>query len=305
MLPDSDREPLINHNPSLQSYYESLESRIGYRLFLGGTRHFGYYPKDTYWPFPIDGALRAMEDHLYDSLGLPSGAEVLDAGCGVGHVAIQLARRGLRIQAIDVVDRHIQKARRNVEAVGLEKVVKIYKMDYHHLAFADETLDGVYTMETLVHATEPERVLAEFFRVLRPGGAIALYEYDHDNVDLAPHHERDSMAQINKYAAMPANVRFNQAVLQCMLEQTGFQDVTVNDLSTNIRPLLRLFFIVAFIPYLLIRLLGLQAWFVNTMAGFEGYRGRQRWRYIAVTARKPSDGGSDDVGSSGEGKKVR
>lgn len=40
---DEQKEPLINHNPSLQSYYTSLESRIGYRLFLGGTRHFGYY----------------------------------------------------------------------------------------------------------------------------------------------------------------------------------------------------------------------------------------------------------------------
>ena len=35
--------PLINDNPELQSYYQSLESRVGYRLVLGGTRHFGYW----------------------------------------------------------------------------------------------------------------------------------------------------------------------------------------------------------------------------------------------------------------------
>lgn len=35
--------PLINDNPKLQSYYQSLESRVGYRLVLGGTRHFGYW----------------------------------------------------------------------------------------------------------------------------------------------------------------------------------------------------------------------------------------------------------------------
>lgn len=35
--------PVINDNPELQSYYQSLESRIGYRLVLGGTRHFGYW----------------------------------------------------------------------------------------------------------------------------------------------------------------------------------------------------------------------------------------------------------------------
>lgn len=39
----SEGSPLINENKELQSYYQSLESRIGYRLVLGGTRHFGYW----------------------------------------------------------------------------------------------------------------------------------------------------------------------------------------------------------------------------------------------------------------------
>jgi len=34
-------EPLIDTNAALLSYYDSLESRIGYRLLLGGTRHLG------------------------------------------------------------------------------------------------------------------------------------------------------------------------------------------------------------------------------------------------------------------------
>lgn len=41
--PGSEARPLINENPELQSYYQSLESRVGYRLVLGGTRHFGYW----------------------------------------------------------------------------------------------------------------------------------------------------------------------------------------------------------------------------------------------------------------------
>lgn len=41
--PGGGASPLINDNPELQSYYQSLESRIGYRLVLGGTRHFGYW----------------------------------------------------------------------------------------------------------------------------------------------------------------------------------------------------------------------------------------------------------------------
>ena len=284
----SDHEPLINPNQSLQSYYASLESRIGYRLVLGGTRHFGYYEKDKYWPFPINVALRAMEDHLFDTLGLQKGAQVLDAGCGDGYVSIHLAQRGLRMQGIDVVDRHLQKARHNVKKAGLENAITVRKMDYHHLdGFAEDGFDGAYTMETFVHATDPETSLAEFYRVLKPGGTIALYEYDHSNLSSAPSDLQNSMKQINKYASMPANAMFDKGVLEKMMTEAGFVDVRVRDLTTNITPMLRLFFFLAYIPFLIVKFLGLQAWFVNSTAGVEAYRGREFVRYVAVSAKKP------------------
>jgi ubiquinone/menaquinone biosynthesis C-methylase UbiE len=244
-----------------------------------------------------------MEDHLFDTLGLEKGAEVLDAGCGVGHVAIHLAQRGLRIQGIDVVDRHIQKALQNIKAADLESVVAVQKMDYHHLdGFTGELFDGVYTMETFVHATNPEAALAEFYRVLKPGGTMALYEYDH-SLHSAPNDLKESFKQINEYASMPANARFDKGVLQKMLVEAGFMDIVVKDLTTNITPMLRLFFVLAYVPFLITRLLGLQAWFVNTMAGVEGYRGREFCRYVAVSARK-SSGKSSTLGGVRERKKA-
>ncbi len=271
---------------------------------LGGTRHFGYYDADTYWPFPVGRALRAMEDHLFDTLRLRKGARVLDAGCGVGHVAIHLAQRGLSVTGIDVVDRHIQKARRNIKKAGLGSAVTVQKMDYHHLdGFADETFDGAYTMETFVHATNPEAALGEFYRVLKPGGTLALYEYDHSNLNSAPSDIKESMQQINKFAAMPANARFDKGVLEKLLADAGFVDVVVNDLSINVTPMLRLFFVLAYIPFLIVRLFGLQAWFINTVAGVEGYRGREFCRYVAVSAKK-SSGKPVTRGSVRERKKV-
>jgi sterol 24-C-methyltransferase len=299
----SDREPLINKNQALQAYYATLESRAGYWLVLGGTRHFGYYDADTYWPFPINRSLRAMEDKIFESLNLENGAEVLDAGCGVGHVAIHMAKRGLRVQGIDVVDNHIAQAQRNVKANGLQDVITVRKGDYHHLdAFADQSLDGVYTSETFVHATDPEAAMAEFYRVLRPGGSITLHEYDHPDMDKQPADIKESLTTINKYAAMPANDRFQTGVLEKIMEGAGFQDVKVTDMSMNIRPMIRLFFLLAYIPYLIIRFFGLQMWFVNTVAGVESYRGRNSWRYIQASARKP---GIQQQTGVAEGKKIR
>lgn len=270
---------------------------------LGGTRHFGYYVPGTYWPFPINKALRNMEDHLIDTLNLKKESTVLDAGCGVGHVAIHLAEDGYRVTGIDVVDHHIVKAQRNIKRAKLEGKVTVTKGDYHHLdAFADDEFDGAYTMETFVHATEPEVAIAEFFRVIRPGGSIAMYEYDHVDFSTQKEEVGKTWTHINKYAAMPANDRFKQGVLKGMLEDAGFEDVVVRDLSENVLPMLRLFFILAVIPYLIIRLLGLRHRFVNTVTGYEGYMYRDAARYIVVSAKKPLGAGEQFVA---EGKKLR
>jgi ubiquinone/menaquinone biosynthesis C-methylase UbiE len=275
-----------NPNPMLLRYYNSFEARIGYRLFLGGTRHFGFYETDSWWPFPIAGALRRMEDHLYRSLGLESGAQVLDAGCGIGHVAIHLAKKGLRIHCVDLVDRHIQRAKSNIAGAGLDHVITVRKGNFQDLNFSSDTLDGVYTMETLVHTTDPAKALEEFFRVLKPGGSLALYEYDND-LKTQPKSVHDAAAKINKYSAMPANAMFGDGTLVALLEGAEFEDITVKDLSVHIRPMLRLFFVFAYVPYLLITLLGLEPWFVSTFSAVHAYRGRHYWRYVAVTARKP------------------
>jgi sterol 24-C-methyltransferase len=168
-------------------------------------------------------------------------------------------------------------------------------MDYHHLNFGDSSFDGVYTIETFVHATDPRQVLDGFFRVLKPGGSLSLYEYDHTDPSTAPRHLRISMGQVNKYAAMPTNV--HEGVLLHMLEEVGFQDILIEDLSANIKPMLRLFFVLAITPYLFIKLFGLEPWFVNTVAGVGAYLGNRRglWRYIAVTARKPPSASDSSV----------
>ncbi len=229
-----------------------------------------------------------MEDHLFDTLHLEKGSMVLDAGCGVAHVAIHMAKRGLRVSCIDVVDRHISRAKRNIHANGFDDAITVRKMDYHHLdGFVDGTFDGAYTMETFVHATDPELALSEFFRVLKPGGSIALYEYDNNNLINAPEDIRASIEQINKYAAMPSNARFEQGVLQRMMTEVGFEDIELNDLSINITPMLRLFFILAYLPFLIVKLFGLESIFINTVAAVKLYKSRDYCRYVAVSAKKP------------------
>ena len=282
---------------TVSDYYHRLESRIGYRLLLGGTRHFGLYEIGTWWPFPITTALRRMEERLYQTLGLKGDALLLDGGAGTCDVAIYMAERGFRVEAIDLLDLHVGWARNNVKARGQEKRIQVQTMNYQELAFDDETFDGAYTMETLVHANDPDQAMREFYRVLKPGGTIVHLEYEQKVAGNASATRK--LARINAYSHMPAFTQFTFNTIQKKLENVGFEDVEVQDLSYNCLPMLRLFFILAVVPYILVRLLGLEAKFTNTMAAVDCYRIKEDMRVIMVKARKPAK--TDDGGYTHEG----
>ncbi|KAL8831298.1 MAG: hypothetical protein Q9170_005356 [Blastenia crenularia] len=279
---------------SVQSLYDAWESRIGYRVLLGGTRHFGYWSPGTIWPFPLSTALRRMEDHLHDSLDLPPGSTVLDAGCGAGHVALHLAHKGLKVEGIDITPNHVRWAQQEVERCGMQHMVNVRWGDYHNLGgMADESFDGAYTMETLVHSSDPDKAVSEIYRVVKPGGHVVFHEYDHVDATKPPPGCPPSLVEavirINIVAGMPGNQYFDRGVLQGIMEEQGFTDITSRDLTENMKPLMRLFWFIAYVPYLIICFLGLQAYFVNTEGGVQGYRALRRgyWRYMVLTARKP------------------
>lgn len=154
-------------------------------------------------------------------------------------------------------------------------------------------------METLVHATDPKLVLEGFYRLLKPGGRLVEFEYEHDPFEEASKGLADSMVKINQYSAMPTNAASQPGVFKTMLEEAGFEDVVVRDYSDNIRPMTCAFFALAIVPYLFVWLFGLERHYINTVAGVESYRGRQHWRYVAISATKPRVATEEDVSTSG------
>lgn len=275
------------HLPEVLQYYRSWESRLIYR-FLGGTKHYGYFrPGDPSWD--VWPAMRRMEDLLAQKLGLASGAKALDAGCGVGDVASRLAQvHGLDVTGIDVQGPDIDEARRRAGRRQLSDCLQFQQMDYASLAFPDESFDGAYTMETLVHSDRVEDVLAGLYRVLRPGGHLAHFEYSRSPKDDTSAHDEKFMTQINQIAAMPAFQRLEHGVLERLLTDAGFVDVQTEDVTAHMLPMLKLFATAGWLPYLVGAALGRSRLVVNSMAGVEFYVHRNCWRYNIITCRKPS-----------------
>jgi len=86
---------------------------------LGKTRHYSYYLVEVKWPFLITRALRAIKDYLLNSLNLSAGAIVLNVGYRIGHVVIYIAKKGLRVFRINVINYYLTKINRNIKAENL------------------------------------------------------------------------------------------------------------------------------------------------------------------------------------------
>jgi len=76
------------------------------------------------------------------------------------------------------------------EQQGASERVKLVQGDFMKLPFPDNSFDGVYAIEATCHAPDRNGVYSEIYRVLKPGGVFATYEWcltDHYDKKVAEH----------------------------------------------------------------------------------------------------------------------
>jgi SAM-dependent methyltransferase len=100
------------------------------------------------------------------------GASVLDIGCGAGGGPITLveAQGAAYVTGIDVEDAVLDRARSLVAARGLTDRIGLAKVSPGPLPFPAATFDLVFSKDSIVHIRDKHSLMAEVFRVLKPGG---------------------------------------------------------------------------------------------------------------------------------------
>jgi arsenite methyltransferase len=116
--------------------------------------------------------------------GLDAGQTVLDLGSGPGLDSLLAARRvgpTGKVVGVDMCEEMIEKARRNVQALGLKNVV--LHTEIEKLPLPDGLVDVVISNGVFNLSTEKPGVLAEAFRALRPDGRLQMADILlHDDV---------------------------------------------------------------------------------------------------------------------------
>ncbi|MBU6439297.1 MAG: bifunctional demethylmenaquinone methyltransferase/2-methoxy-6-polyprenyl-1,4-benzoquinol methylase UbiE [Betaproteobacteria bacterium] len=194
------------------------------------------------------GLHRAWKAFTVQLAGLRPGQRVLDVASGTGDLALAFARRvqpGGMVVATDINGAMLAEGRRRLLDAGV--CVPAVQCDAERLPFADASFDRVSVAFGLRNMTHKEAALAEFRRVLRPGGKLMVLEfsrpweavrplYDWYSFQVLPRLGKLVAGDAGSYRYLAESIRKHpdQATLKAMMEQAGFVGVQWYNLSAGV-----------------------------------------------------------------------
>jgi len=144
-------------------------------------RHFYKFPIPEFLAGIIDNPLRRRiqpPGEVPVRHGFEPGMRVLEVGPGNGRYTMATARRVGEagcVVSIDIEPRMVQRVLCRAEAEELSNV-EARVADVYDLPFDDATFDAVTMIAVIGEIPEPVQAMCEFYRVLKPGGRLALSE---------------------------------------------------------------------------------------------------------------------------------
>lgn len=160
-------------NKGISRYYN--ENQIVYDLFWSrDALHFGLWDSQTK---SLRQALSNTNQFIVDTLKIDSDDIVLDAGCGIGGTSVFIAQQtGASVVGITLSRRQLHKARKKAARAGVSHLVKFYQQDFSHTEFKEASFTKIFGIESICYAPNKRDFLKEAYRILQPGGTIAVLD---------------------------------------------------------------------------------------------------------------------------------
>ncbi|MEL7370711.1 MAG: methyltransferase domain-containing protein [Myxococcota bacterium] len=219
---------------------------------MGEALHFGLF---TNRDQPLREATDNLTQRLIDAANIAEPHRVLDVGCGIGTPARAIARRcGCHVVGITTSQVGLTLAQEATTEPELQARTQFVLADALETEFEDDTFDRIFALESFHLMSDHDRLFAELFRVLQPGGRLALCD-----VTMVTELQ-GRLSELEGYRAFghsqPVAERMQQAVHRTMhrafgsvrfvqatqyieaARKAGFIDITTENISSQTRPTL-------------------------------------------------------------------
>lgn len=166
-----------------------------------------------------------------DWVGCRPGTKVLDVGCGPGHLALLLARRGCHVTGVDRAWRLLCMAHGRAAREGLP--VTFLRASGDQLPLADKAFDYTLATTVIYFVAQPETCLREMTRVTCAGGVVATLD-PHASMNIATMRaycrqknlsRGDARKLVAWAAAARLNRRFEEPELCRLLDGAGLREL--------------------------------------------------------------------------------
>ena len=286
----SDFQPRTISAEDIVDYYDACE--IDYRLVWNRGQniamHFGYWDETTH---NFSEALDRENEVLAKILGIGPQDHVLDAGCGIGGSALDLARRfGCRVTGITLSANQVASATRHAERADLAGRVDFQRMDYLHTTFADNTFDVTWAVESACHAVDKAAFVREMARLLKPGGRLVMADGFTTASERSAYDHKLMRGWVEGWCVEALSEVDD---MKCNLEKAGFRDITFRDITEHVMPSSKLLHRIAWPFVLLLHISGflskrMRIRAKNAVAMCYQYRALKRglWRYGIFSATR-------------------
>ena len=176
------------------------------KAFVEETRFGNWFLKTDAWKYSV--LRRALNDltPLLPQQGL-SYAKVLDIGCGFGHSFDELASRFSPELIVGLDADPALQSRAQDAAQSCRAPVRLHAANAANMDLPSNEFDLVFCHQTFHHIIEQEAAMAEFFRVLKPGGVLLFAESTRRYIHSLPirllfRHPMDVQKSADEYLAI-------------------------------------------------------------------------------------------------------